>query len=284
MFIQPDERVLIMDLYGYNNLDVRELSELRRVGIRTVYAQGAVRWCDILGEGGGLNFAALDAFLDKYFRAGLKVLLPNCYYLPRNKPPEWYHKPGILNYNNPQTADDIDLYTGWLIERYGHEWVQVVNSVAFDGEFPDHDTTTDHHPFEPEVLADWFSGRMQMLEAQHGEVWTMFHNYGRPNYMPAIYDRLARDYPTSKHYRIQFTHFPHGEWQRESVADYARRYGIHHFVGSEYVPGMRENVKSAMSQGVGLLVGPIHPYQHEKRLTPAMLDTIAETIGIMQNA
>lgn len=284
MFIQPSEQLIIMDLFDCQ-LTVAELKALKAAGVETIYAQGAVRWDEIQPTASAsCDWHKLDAMIERYSQAGLKVLLPQLYHTPKWKPEGWHYTHNIPNMRNQQVGWDIDEWTDKIIGRYGSDNLQVVYSIAYDGEFPDNITTTFEHPFPPEVISAFVTYRMMLLETQFSEVWTMFHSYGQPPYIEYVYSKLHEVFPDSKHYRFQFTHFPHGGWQTAHVADYSARYGITHFVGSEYCTGLLDNRGAAIAQGVKLLTAPIHPYQPARRLEPWMLAAIEQTIGMMSNA
>jgi len=264
-----------------------ELVELAQVGVKTIYLQGAVRWGDMQPEpGASVDWRGLDENVKKCIEAGLKVLLPQLYQCPSWKPDSWYLRRtanGLPDMVDPQAREDILEWTQGLIRRYAFDPVQVVYSVPENGEFPDSDWPTSSHPVSNEAITAFVVEQQTQLAAQFGEIWTAFHHYGNPPYMDAIYQALKDNFPDCQHYSIQFTHFVHSWGGQDAAVQRARDiYGVRTFGGSEYCPGMEHYLEKAIREGVGYLTCPNHSFQAERRITPAMLETIGRVIKRME--
>lgn len=289
-FIQPDDHILIMDMYS-NFLTLDELHALEDVGIKTTYLWSAVCWPDMQShEGAPINWKFLDTYMEKIGHTGLKVLAPFIQQLPYWKPDDWYFSqdgPKIPSYTNPQTADELDTFARKIIERYMGSNFQLIYSIPKEGEFPYVVfPTPQYDPLPHKVLTDFIVARQRIFEAQFGEIWTFYHWSGNPPYMDSIYTALNEAYPDSKHCAVQFTHFPpHPSIIQFSMVKRARElYGLRYFVGSEYCTGMAKYIDSAIAQGVGFLTAPLHYFQDEKRLTPEMIDIIKNSVRKMEAA
>ena len=288
MLLEPSERVIIMQ-EAVSSILPGELLELRRAGVKTIYLQGAARWGDMQPKpGGAVDWRGLDGDVEKCVKAGLKVLLPQPYQCPSWKPDAWFLQRsanGIPNMADPQAREDILNWTRGLIERYGSPQVQVVYSVPENGEFPDSDWPTGSHPVSSETITSFVVEQQKQLVAQFGEVWTAFHHYGNPPYIDPIYRALKDNFPACPHYSIQFTHFVHSWGGQDNAVRWARDiYGVRTFGGSEYVHGMECYLDKAIREGVGYITCPNHSFQPERRITPAMLETIGRVIHRMEAA
>lgn len=288
MFLQPDERVIIMQ-EAISPFTVEELIAMRGAGVKTVYLQGVVRWHDMQPEAGApIDYTRVDGEVEKCLKAGLKALLPQLYQCPRWKPDGWYLKRTANSIPHPgslQAADDIDEWTRKLIERYGGPEVQVVYSIPENGEFPDTDWPTNHHPIPGDVIAWFVTGRMAALAAQHGEIWEALHHYGNPPYIDPVFVSLAHAYPGLPHYNIQFTHFVHTWSGQVGAVQRARElYGIQTFGGSEYCQGMDRYLGRAKAERVWYFTCPNHSYQGEKRVQPWMVEAIGRAVEGLKDA
>lgn len=282
MFLQPDERILIMDSWN-RPLTADEMRALHVAGVQTVYYQGGVRWDEMQPQPNApMDYSQLDAYMDRARWAGLKVLLPFCWSFPAWKPDDWFYSRevqegsyGIMSYTNPVTALEIDSFMTALINRYRMDDFQLVFALPCNGEFPYHKWPIDGRwHTDPDALIDWVCKRQEILAAQHGEVWSAYHPYTNPEYWHPLHDALFNRFFGCRHYGIIFTYVQHSQPHIKPLLDYNKQHGMTYYVGTEYVQGMRSNMDKIKRGGMRMLTAPKHPYQSNDKVEPWMLNTI----------
>lgn len=291
MFIQPDERLIIMDTF-IRPLEADEMHALHLAGVKTVYYLG-IRWDKMQPTPGApMDYSEIDAYIERARWAGLKVLLPFCWSFPAWKPDDWFYSReeiegsyGIMSYTNPTVAAEIDEFICTLINRYRGEDLQVVYALPCNGEFAFHKWPIDGFAhIDAFELAEWVCKRQELLAAQYGEVWTAYHPYTNPVYWRPVYDTLFERYFGCKHYGIIFTYVQHSQPHIKTLLDYNKQRGMTYYVGSEYVQGIRSNMDKIKNNGMRIFTAPKHPYQKNDQVDAWALNTIAWAIEELDNA
>ena len=316
MFIEQDERIIIMDIGGAkgfkngievpelvvrpNLLPVDDLKHLRDIGIKTVYAQGMLDWNVIQPDlGAELNFDKLDEYIERMQQSGMKAIVPFIEVAPTWKTDDWYIRRdyyGIPNYRSEEAAMDYDAIAQALLPRYDKKYFQLTYGIPSGGEFAVHFhaynsrlTLPGDEILPTKVLVDWVIGRNSLLEPQHNEIWTAYHHLTHPVWMDELYNAMRVEFPSSEFYGIQFTYFGPVNRRRNMIPDlqHARdTWGIKYFVGSEYCQGLREHTPIAIEHGVwGFITSPFHFEQRQKytNMEDWMFDELAWSLKQLQD-
>ena len=299
MFITPDENVIIMeDLY--NPFSVDDLHKLEDAGIKTVYLTHPICLEKVSpAPGRVLDWSSVDDKVEKYFKTSLKVLLPFYYTMP-----DWFYDdcyiqkhPTLLDHNIPNYAnlDYIDTVDGYISDALHHfnaylDRVQLTYAIPAGGEFLWDSNQVEPFPVHPDEITGFVVGRQTLLARQHGEIWTLFHNFlgdsmnWNNTQLPSLYAQLEKEFPSASRYSIQGAHFSCGyitdKEKQMKVRTYKEKFGVQSFVGSDYCEGMIANFDAAIEQSVrGFLTAPLHHYnsKHPKSIEPWMVDAIRNT-------
>ena len=296
MFIEPDEHLIIMDMNHGGGVDLTydEMCLLRTAGVRTLYYQAAIRW-DVMQpkDGAPLDWSVVDSFVENARRAGLKMLIPFVYSIPRWKPDEFFYSReqagelcyGVPNYGSADVTAELDAFMVEVIERYGGEDAQVIYSIPGNGEFALH-----LWPRSPKMdypmneFVAWVVARQRILVEQHDEIWTGYHPYTSPEYWEPVYGALFSEFPFARHYGFIFTYVQHSRPHIKELIHYNQRYGMTYYAGTEYVQGMAGHVPRLIDGGVRMLTAPKHPFQQYRGIEPWMLETIEKAIAQYEEA
>lgn len=284
MFMPQNDRLIIMSDY-INPLLPEEFIMLADAGAKTVFMQGGFLWREMQPTPESpINWTMVDDFIGNARRAGLRALIPFVCSLPDWFPPDWYYSReisgsahNIASYINPDVATAIDNLLAEAIARYS-VGVQFIFGMPSDGEFPTCFWPDRHDiDFSHEVLRDWVIARQRLFVLQSNEIWTAYHPYTRPAWWNCVYDGLKAAYPNSIHRQIVYTYWPHQQTNPdvEWYVQAQRGRGIGVFVGSEWVTGLRANMRWMQEAGLyGFLTCPNHYTQINKRITPWQLKEI----------
>ena len=288
MFIEPNERLIIMDLAGKElALSVSNFQRLEEVGVRTVEFSVLTR----LDLDWQIIYNKINEVLEN---TNLKVLCPF-----------WWTPPtdvnGLLdseiNYADLAVGKSIDETTLRFLDGLGNnrDSVQVNYAYHTGGEVAwkkysyrllpntigQHDTHSESPPVSDERVAEFIVERQKILSAQHNEVWTSLLNIMCAAHHPRrmIIDNALYDaYPDCAHYRIQHWYFPgvDNDYSRSLIQNNPKS---KYFIGSEWAQGLRDNYDAAMEQKAwGFITAPIHLDSGFSRLEDWMLDRIGATI------
>jgi hypothetical protein len=291
MFLDSDERVIIMDMLGGVHYEPRLLSvdslhQIAGAGVKTIYLQGAMRWDKMQPqECSPIDWSFLDGYIDLIESAELKALIPFVYRCPDWLPKEWYLLyqdipfPSSPSYTNPQTGIDLDEFAEMAISRYKSRPMQFIYSIVIDGEFafnlvPDRSVPD----FPEETFLSWMTARQRVFEMQYGEVWNSFHIVDDPPWINRMYDRWRVAFPKAKFYGIQFTHFGHGGREADEISRLSIEHDVRYFVGAEYCQGIVNNTPRAIAEGVGLICAPLSVHNPGQEFEPWMVDAIKQSI------
>lgn len=274
MFLEPDEHIIFIDepLYPFN---IEDLKRIEDAGIKTIYSNCAICWDKIYKQGSPkLDWSSADVIIDKSMHTNLKVILPFYYTMPRWFPPSWYlsnitPEPDkvIPNYGSEELAQAIDSFANEAIEYYSDlkDKIHLIYTIPSGGEFLFNETV---HPCPDEVIHKFIIDRQKVLIKQHGEIWTLLHNFlgveGSWNgpHLPGLYQALKDEFKDIPFYSMQFAHFAVGNvptsWEcQDMVRDYNKRFGIKFFVGSQYGDGLKINLENAIKQNIwGFVTAP----------------------------
>jgi len=283
MFIEPDEYLIIMDMNERDtdvSLTLAEMKMLKGAGVKTVYLQGLIRWERMQPDKNmDVDWAVPDGFVERARDAGLKMLIPCLFSLPKWLPDEFFYSRksngqlyDVPAYDNPEAAEMIDDFIMTVCDRYYGSDAQVIYSIPGNGEFALNGHGRMDYPME--VFTDWVVERQRILAAQHNEIWTAFHPYFDPGYWKHLYGALFSAFPYDQHYGIIFTYVQHKMEHIQELLNYCREYGMKYYGGTEYVQGMRSNVPFLMETKTRMLTAPKHPYQRYSEIEPWMLDEI----------
>lgn len=285
-FLDPDEHIIIMEVghnihVGPHYMTPDEYKQIRDIGLKTVYHQAAINWQKIQPTADSpLDWSYLDAYMENIINAGLKALIPFIYHPPEWWPDEYFLTrifPYIPNYSNAEIGAALDNLAHLVIERYPPASIQLIYAIPADGEFP-HEfwPQTPTLNFLTEYLTNFLVARQMVLSQQHGEMWTAYHLYTNPQWLPAVYDGLRDALPDVDFYSIAFTHFIHHQQPLyDRVARARDKWNIKYFAGSEYCQGIHPHLPMALEQGIwGFITAPLYPGPCPERLEPWMLDNL----------
>ena len=251
MFIEENERLIIMDLagmenFGYTGLSISDFQGLESVGVRTISCEGLAH-LDVDWE---IIYGRIDDILRN---TNLKILCTIWRTSPAGM--DWLLD-GEINYGDPEVGKSIDEVTLRFIDGFGNnrDRVQVTYGYGKSGGEVDwmryeyrvipghtgqHDRVGEVPPVSDEGVAEFVVERQKILSSQHNEVWTSFLNTmvapGHPRRM--IIDNALYDaYPDCSHYRLQHYYFPSMELavSRSLIRNNPKS---KYFVGSDFVPG-----------------------------------------------
>jgi hypothetical protein len=203
----------------------------------------------------------------------------------------------LLDHNIPNyaNADYIDAVDSYIIGALNHldaylDQVQLTYAIPAGGEFLWDCNQVTPFPVHPDEIIKFVVGRQKILAGQHGEIWTLFHNFlGDPmnwnnTQLPLLYAQLENEFPDTHRYSIQGAHFSCGyltsKENQMKVKKYNENFGVEFFVGSDYCEGMITNFDAVIEQGVrGFLTAPLHRDnpKHHKSVEPWMVDVIRDT-------
>jgi hypothetical protein len=288
MFIEPDERLIIMDLAGKNApLSLSNFQELESVGVRTIEFS-VLTWLDLSWQ------IIYNKIEDIFKNTNLKILCPFWWTPPTNV--NWLLDDEI-NYADPAVGKSIDEVTLRFLDGLGNARDRVQVNYAY---YTGGEVAWKHYPYrllpntvgqssrqaEPppvsdERVAEFIVERQKILSSQHNEVWTSLLNTMCAAHHPRrmIIDNALYDaYPDCNHYRIQHWYFP---CMTDDVSCSLIRNNpkSKYFVGSEWVQGLETNYAAGMEQGVwGFITAPIHPHSRESKLNNEMLAIIKVAI------
>ena len=277
MFLEKDERLLIMEIYPLKNyssqfltLSILDLLKVERVGVKTIH------WD---------NFCFTDPDWEDRLNnilenTNLKILLPFWFYPPPGA--NWFLG-GEINYADADVGKEIDEYTLKCLDliSYAKDRVQLTYAYASSGEFywlKYEDWGAHEH--QNEMVAEFVVERQKILSSQHDEVWMKPHDVmgGALHTSLVVNNALYAAFPDCKHYRVQHHYFP---WINRLWVDAPLRRvpWAKYFVGSQWVAGLGTNYDRGMGHGAwGFLTSPVHTEARETRINDEMLAMIDLTI------
>ena len=298
MFIEKNERLLIMDLaglesLGYTALQISDFRELERVGVRTISFEGLAQL--------DVDWNSLYYQIDNVLRnTNLKILLS----FWRTPPKDATWLLGVeIDYGNPTVGKSIDETTLRFLDGLGNNRDRVQLTYGYGssggevdwmhypyrllpGTIGESDRHAELPPVSDERVAEFVVERQKILSAQHNEVWTSFLNTMVAPQHPRrmIIDNALYDaYPDCTHYRLQHWYFPSmsNEVSRRHIRNNPKS---KYFVGSEHVPGLESNYAAGMEQGAwGFITAPIHIHAGASKLDSGMLTIIENAIKRLSN-
>ena len=280
MFIEPDEHVIIMEdtsLLPFSSDDLRKLED---GGVRTIFVTNIICWNKIYSGG---DWSTIDSKIDKFEKTNLKLIIP---FHGKDLPPKfkWNNdawlsqRPSFTrwadyssfapDYSNPEYVQAVDNFADELFKRYSDRKIQFIFAIPDDGEFPFFPHWNEW-PIPIETMLKFIHGRQEVLSKQYGEIWTNYHNQTgcwNAKYVPLMYETLRKEFPNIPYYAVQFEHFTLGVPSQVFIKKHTEEHGIRFFVGSNYVEGLRDNLKAGIEQKTwGFLTAPLHrcnPVKH----------------------
>lgn len=277
MFLEKDERLLIMDIFHcppHQRLPLSDLVKLESVGVKTLYVDNfdfnLPDWHSIIN--------------DILENTDLKLLLSFW-----NTPPpgrNWFIGKEI-NYRDSMVGESIDEFTLELLDHLSSvkDRVQLTYAYSLGGEFLWAESGNwGKHEHENEMVAEWIVERQKILSSQHNEVWMVAHDAmgGTLHTMLVVNNALYAAFPDCTHYRIQHLYMPWFPWTYKNepkLIPLRRVPWAKYFVGSEYVPGLSTNFDKGMEHGVwGFLTSPIHADTNKTQIDDQMLEDIKVAI------
>ena len=298
MFIEKNERLIIMDLAGmeskgYTALEISDFQELERVGVRTILFEGLSQ----LDKDWNIIYGKIDEVLRN---TNLKILLS----FWRTPPTDMNWLLGReVDYGNPAVGKSIDETTLQFLDGLGNNRDRVQLTYGYGpsggevdwmhypyrllpGTVGESNRHAELPPVSDEGVAEFVVERQKVLSAQHNEVWTSFLNTMVAPQHPRrmIIDNALYDaYPDCTHYRLQHWYFPcmTREVSRRHIRNNPKS---KYFVGSEWVQGLETNYAAGMEQGAwGFITAPIHISAAARKLDGEMLTIIENAIKRLNN-
>lgn len=287
MFIEPDERLIIMDLAGKDAaLSILDFQGLESAGVRTIEFSVLTR----LDLDWGIIYSKIN---DVIKNTNLKILCP-FWWTPGGN---WLLDDEI-NYADPAVGKSIDEVTLRFLDGLGNnrDRVQVNYAYHTGGEvawkkvpyrllpntvWQEEGVHSKSPPVSDERVAEFIVERQKILSFQYNEVWTSLLNTMCAAHHPRrmIIDNALYDaYPDCSHYRMQHWYFPglSDDWSRSLILSNPK---FKYFVGSEWVHGLETNYDAAMEQGAwGFITAPIHHASNTPKLDSKMLAIIKVAI------
>jgi hypothetical protein len=301
MFLEPDERIFILEDDINFPLAENDLKILEDAGIRTIHNSHFICWDKLQTEDGKFDWSSFDAAIEKFLKTDMKLLLSFYYTTPTWFPDEWYiHKSNDLlqiipNYGNLDYINAVDVFAIELLKHCKDlkNKIQLTFAIPAGGEFLWDAVMTNNFPVSDETIIRFVVGREKLLVKQYGEVWLYLHNYlGHPENwnnkrLAFLYKALAEEFPNNPIYSVQYAHFAvgrslTGEEQQNKVTQYKNEYGIKFFVGSEYCEGLKTNIDAALRQEVyGFVTSPLHLFSQNQytSIQPWMIDALKTANG-----
>lgn len=122
-FIQPDERIVILDYNSRpaNRLNAEELVRLRDVGIKTVMCY--LEWHQVETAPGVYDWSIPDADVERITTAGLKCILKVYLCTPTFFDEDWYlHNAAGEAQHSIEISDDVGDVHGWSVLSPWNMW------------------------------------------------------------------------------------------------------------------------------------------------------------------
>ena len=280
MFLDPDEHVVPFESTVYP-FSIDDLLMMEDAGIKTIYITHIFYW-DKMWErySSELDWSIPDERIQKYLKTNLKIMLPFYVTMPRWFPPDWYldntpvdPRHVLPNYANKNLQETIDEFFNQILIHYAdiRDRIHITYAIPAGGEFLWDANLIDNYPVSDEDIFEFVIGRQRLLSRQHGEIWSVFHNFlGNPMnwnniHLPFLYQIMREEFPDLPIYSIQGPHFSVGkkdyytdEKNQRKVTEYTDKFGIRFFVGPDYCEGIRNNIDKAIEQkAYGFLPAPL---------------------------
>jgi hypothetical protein len=277
MFLDNDERIIIMEDDYYFPFSLDDIKKLRDAGIKTVMIPHILNF-DSSNKDGFLS--KLSVFLSQE----LKVLVPFCYSDRKYTMLDW------INLSRDLLDFRLTVLDDWLGSEL-RKSVQLIYAVPEGGEFLWDAMQTGNYPISDEELFRFIVYHQQFLGQEHKEIYLSLHNFlgdsknWNNTHLPFLYEKLRSEFPNAPLYSFQYAHFSCGGTptpidMQYKVKRYTEDYGVKFFVGSDYCEGLTKNFDYAMKQkAYGFVTSPMHsenPIKHE-HVEDWMVDTLRET-------